>query len=367
MAILNPYSLELEDTLVGPSPDAYHRYIRGMVLTPDRKRLICGFERQIGVWDFQRRNYLGSLGGLKFRCSTSLVKDDLALTLVNDNIFLWDVFSGDVIKQSPIELESPHLYASTKGNYFINGISTSYKTSVKLWDLKSLTQVAKIGDYYISCFNRAGTLFAATPNTDSFLRFGREEKEKGMIVIFEIPSLQIISSFKIHSDLVGGIAFSPDNIHIASSSNDESIKIWNYRTGEITLTIESYSRGRPLAYSPDGKSLIEGSSWRGSSNITFWDAMDGKEIRKIKVGRNFCHFAFTSDCEYFASGGKKKVYIWNFAKALSFGPFKHLSSVNQIEFIDDDKVLMVIDDEGRVYLWDYLKGIKTEIELPQNR
>lgn len=363
VAILNPYSLELEETLIGPSSEGFHRYINDIVLTPDRKRLFCGLSTRIGEWDYREKKYLGSLGGLKTRCSTNKVKGNFAITLVNDTVFYWDVFTGDVIKQWSVKSVSRHLYTSAKGDYFTTGIVSSYSASHQLWDLKSFTCVNEITDFSIRCFNEAGTLLAGTPWKYSSFSYPREEKDKGVIVVIELPSKKVLSSFKIHSDYVSGIAFSSDNVRVASSSYDGTVKIWNYRTREIKLIIESYSKGQPLAFSPDGKVLVGGSSWRGPPNITFWDTEDGKEIRKIRVkSGNFSQFAFTSNGEYFASGGGKEAYIWNFEKGVVFGPFTHLAKISQIGLIDDDKLLMVVDLNGHAYIWDYMKRKPEQID-----
>ena len=363
VAILNPYSLELEERLIGPAPGEYRGYIRDIVLTPDMKRLFCGMNTQISEWDYRGKKYLGSLGGLKTRCSTNKVKGNFAVTLVNDEIFYWDVLTGDVIKHWLVKSESRSLYTSAKGDYFTTGIVSSYRASHQLWDLTSFTLVTEISDFSIHCFNEAGNLLAGTPWKIYSFSSTREEKDKGVIVVIELPSKKVLSSVKIHSDYVSGIAFSPDNVRVASSSYDRTVKIWNYRTGEITLIIESYSKGRPLAFSPDGKVLVGGSSWRGPPNITFWDAEDGKEIRKLRVkAGNFSQFAFTPMGEYFASGGGKEAFIWNFAKGVVFGPFTHLAKISQIGFINNDKLLMVVDLNGHAYIWDYMKKKPEQID-----
>ncbi|MHC4681956.1 MAG: WD40 repeat domain-containing protein, partial [Planctomycetota bacterium] len=75
---------------------------------------------------------------------------------------------------------------------------------------------------------------------------------------------------RLGSGLVLAIAFSPDGKRIVSSSNDNTIKVWDSATGTelMTLRVVSYWPN-PIAFSPDGKTIAAGTYGNG---IRLWES-----------------------------------------------------------------------------------------------
>jgi WD40 repeat protein len=83
-----------------------------------------------------------------------------------------------------------------------------------------------------------------------------------------------LRTFIGHEDSVLSVAFSPDGQTLASGSYDETIKIWNLRTGKLLdtlsghLTDSGHSNGVwSLAFSPQGNTLVSGDE---SGVIKIW-------------------------------------------------------------------------------------------------
>ncbi|MBD2205545.1 WD40 repeat domain-containing protein [Calothrix sp. FACHB-1219] len=70
-----------------------------------------------------------------------------------------------------------------------------------------------------------------------------------------------------HKDSVNAIAFSPTEKIIASGSEDNTMRIWNYQTGELIQTFEIKSLVNSLAFSPNGKILVTGTD---DKKIRIW-------------------------------------------------------------------------------------------------
>ena len=66
------------------------------------------------------------------------------------------------------------------------------------------------------------------------------------------------------------MAFSPDGTHIASGSDDKTIRIWDAATGKVVAgPFEGHARRvNSLAFLPDGTSVISGSL---DSTIRSWE------------------------------------------------------------------------------------------------
>src|SRR5205814_10586027 len=73
----------------------------------------------------------------------------------------------------------------------------------------------------------------------------------------ELPSGKARAVFEGHGDKVNSVAFSPDGKHVASTSGDETIRIWEATAGIPGRPLRGHDGPVFLAvYSPDGKTLL---------------------------------------------------------------------------------------------------------------
>jgi predicted NACHT family NTPase len=80
------------------------------------------------------------------------------------------------------------------------------------------------------------------------------------------------AAFNGHTGRAFSVVFSPDGKTLATGGTDK-IKLWEVRTGEERATLKGHtSRVRSVAYSPDGKTLASGSD---DQTIKLWDVKTG--------------------------------------------------------------------------------------------
>ena len=73
-----------------------------------------------------------------------------------------------------------------------------------------------------------------------------------------------------HTDSVQAVAVTPNGKYVISSSTDNTIKVWNLKTGTELLTIKGNSnRTNDVVVTPDGKYLISHSSY--DKTLQVWD------------------------------------------------------------------------------------------------
>ncbi len=63
-----------------------------------------------------------------------------------------------------------------------------------------------------------------------------------------------------HSETIFSVVFSPDGRHLASGSDDNTIKLWNLELKKEAATLQAHSGGvASLAFTRDGRYIASGS------------------------------------------------------------------------------------------------------------
>ena len=103
------------------------------------------------------------------------------------------------------------------------------------------------------------------------------------------PVLSIVFSPDGRTLPVLSVVFSPDGRTLANASEDETIRLWDVRTGvELRTMIKHQTGSGTVMFSPDGSLLVSNGE---SLTVRLWDVRTGESLHTMKghIGRIIGH------------------------------------------------------------------------------
>jgi WD40 repeat protein len=174
---------------------------------------------------------------------------------------LWDAETGRVIR----DFEKPAAGAgavafSPDGRWLASGWGDGM---VRIWDTKDPAGEAREHPGHGGIARRVvflpdGRLASA----------GGVDFKFGEVKIWDLSTGRVLD-LRGHTDMVRGLATSPDGRRLATGSGDRTIKLWDTTTGEEVFTLRGHTGGVIcVAFSPDGRRIASG-SW--DRTVRVWD------------------------------------------------------------------------------------------------
>lgn len=125
-----------------------------------------------------------------------------------------------------------------------------------------------------------------------------------------------LRTLESHSQSVKSVAFSYDGKHLASASDDRTVKIWETASGACLQTIRGYGYGVSLAaFSHNSRHLVSACK----NTVRVWDISIGKCLYTHKIHHQSRVISFSPSIQYFASTsrGVCTITIWDITTGAS--------------------------------------------------
>lgn len=158
-----------------------------------------------------------------------------------------------------------------------------------------------------------------------------------------------------HSGPVHGVTFSPDGARIVSGSNDETLRVWDAKTGApIGMPLRGHTAAvLSVAFSPDGSRIVSGSSDR---TLRLWDGNSGRPVGAALRGHTWevWNAAFSPDGLLIASVGRDgTLRRWDARTGKATGePSPEGAEIYSVAFSPIGDLIITGDEAGAVRRWE---------------
>ncbi|KAG8778108.1 hypothetical protein FRC12_025162 [Ceratobasidium sp. 428] len=258
-----------------------------------------------------------------------------------------------IFSTSPISRSTPHIYILVLQFWLHHGPFMGYYghkiqkliSSTAEWPAR-LTQLSTTSDLA----GRVSKASSAALETDTYELSGPDRHLKEAVA-------QPLSG---HTDYVTSVAYSPEGTYIASSSWDNTIRIWDASSGKpVGQPLAGHTSGvLSIAYSPDGTRVVSGSA---DKTIRIWHARTGGPVGQPFIGHTdrVGSVAYSPDGAYIASGSEDKtIRIWDASTGTLVGQSlaAYTSYVDSVAYSPDGAFIVSGAEDNTIQIWDAHTG-----------
>lgn len=175
----------------------------------------------------------------------------------------------------------------------------------------------------------------------------------------KLPTLtwKCLHTLRGHSSVVWSVTISPDSQILASSSGDQTIKLWQLSTRKELRSIEGHNYWvRTLSITPDGQILASGSD---DNTIKLWQLSTGKLLRTLKGHSRWVRsLAMTPDGQILASSSNDQtIKLWQLSTGKELHTLTgHSDWIGSLAMTPDGQILASASNDQTIKLWQLSTG-----------
>jgi WD40 repeat protein/nucleoside phosphorylase len=258
--------------------------VTACAVTPDGRCVVsASSDNTLKVWDLESGRAQATLKGHVDRVTGCAVTPDgrhVVSASSDKTLKIWNLASGRV--EATLEGHADRVTACAVTPDGRRVVSASYDKTLKVWDLESRrTQVTLKGHA------KRVTACAVTSDGRRVVSASYDKTLK----VWDLASGRIEATLEGHAHLVTACAVTPDGRRVVSASG-QMLKVWNLASGRAEATLEGHTHWvTACAVTPDGRRAVSASS---DNTLKVWDLKTGMCLFTHRANTSYLAVATTA-------------------------------------------------------------------------
>jgi WD40 repeat protein len=184
---------------------------------------------------------------------------------------------------------------------------------------------------------------------------------------FAAGSSRCVQTLSGHTSWVTGLAISHTMPTFASSSLDDTVKVWNLNTGEELLTLTGHTRDiNTIAISPNDRLIVSGSD---DYTVKIWNFLNGALLKSLEGHtRDVTSVAISPDSRLLVSAGEDRtIRLWDLNTGALLRVLAGVAGmIKSIAISPDGRLLASGGLDHKVKLWSLQTGEQVQTLIGHN-